>query len=220
MSKPFRKNYLEIQENLHQSSVESWKTSYSDLMTILLVFFVLLISATHVSAVKFERIKQAFQGATEQESIAAVLIELEKQVSQHQLGDLIDIQSDDKSIQISFQDGLLFDLGRADVRPEAVELLQRFTTSLDELPTYARIAVEGHTDDNPIDNGVFESNWHLSTLRSLAVLNILENMNICRENCEVRGFGEYQPKVPNRDDRGEAIAKNQSENRRVVLRIF
>jgi chemotaxis protein MotB len=215
-----KKPWLGRYEKLNESPKESWTTSYGDLMTILLVFFVLLISATQVSAIKFERIKRAFQGATEQESIAKVLEALEKEIDENQMGELINIETDGSSIQISFHDRLLFDLGKTAVKKEGELMLQNFAKSLSGLPQYARIAIEGYTDDNPVNTKAYSSNWHLSALRSLSVLEILENLKVCRENCELRGFGEFRPSVPNRDQKGQVIAKNQSENRRVVLRIY
>ncbi len=220
MSKKYSPKHLDILAELDKSSSETWQTSYSDMMTIILVFFALLISATNISAIKFERIKQAFQGKTEDESIASVLVDLEEHMKDSNLENQVKIKVDDKSIQISFLGGLLFDSGKARVKPEAEKLLQEFSKKLGKLPSYAHLAVEGHTDDNPIESKEFRSNWHLSTLRSLAVLEILEAMDICQENCEARGFGEHRPELPNRDQDGNPIAKNQTENRRVVLRIF
>jgi chemotaxis protein MotB len=220
MSKPSKNKHLEQYAQLNQSPTDSWTTSYGDLMTNLLVFFVLMISASHVSALKFDRIKRAFQGATDKDKIAFVLESLEKQIDEADLGEAITIEADGNSIQISFHDRLLFDLGKSDVKDEGRVLLDKFSQSLTDLPDYARIAIEGYTDDNPVNTRVYKSNWHLSALRSLSVLQILETREICRENCEIRGFGEYRPAVPNRDDAGRAIAVNQSENRRVVLRIY
>jgi len=220
MSKPSKSSWFERYQQQDAPPIESWTTSYGDLMTILLVFFVLLVSATHVSAVKFERMKRAFQGATEEESIAMVLENLEKQIEENQMGELINIKADGNSIEISFHDSLLFDLGRTKVKADGQVMLAKFAESLTTLPKYARLAIEGYTDDNPVNTNSYDSNWHLSALRSLSVLGILESLEVCHENCEIRGFGEYRPSVPNRDEKGLPIAKNQSENRRVVLRIF
>jgi chemotaxis protein MotB len=145
---------------------------------------------------------------------------LEKEIDQSNLGGSVTINSDDNTIELSFRDRLLFDLGKSEVKEEGKALLVKFSESLSHLPDFARIAIEGYTDDNPVNTRAYKSNWHLSALRSLAVLQILENREICRENCEIRGFGEFRPAVPNRDEAGRAIAINQSENRRVVLRIY
>lgn len=219
MSTPSKKSWKDFSTS-EQAPADTWLTSYGDMMTILLVFFVLLISAAQVSAVKFDRMKRAFQGPTDGEGIEMVLDALEKKIRENQLEGLVNIQTDDTSIQVSFHDRLLFDLGRSEIKPDGQEMLERVAKSLEGLPGYARLAIEGYTDDNPVNPRIYNSNWHLSALRSLAVLQILEKLEICRENCELRGYGEYHPAAPNRDERGQPIAKNQSENRRVVLRIF
>lgn len=220
MSKQSKTNLLEKYSELNDSPAELWAVSYGDLMTILLVFFVLLTSATHVSAIKFEQIKRAFQGATDEEGLAIVLESLEREISENNLEKTVDIQADGNSVQITFHDSLLFDLGKSEVRDEGLKVIEKFSTSLQKLPAYARLAIEGYTDDNPVNTSVYESNWHLSALRSLSVLKVLEKNGACGENCEIRGFGANKAAVPNRDEKGHPIAKNQSENRRVVLRIY
>lgn len=220
MSNPSKRSWVDRYKELAQAPVDSWTTSYGDLMTILLVFFVMLISASHISAIKFERLKRAFQGATTQDRIALVVETLEQQIDSRGLSGMVRIEEDGNSVKISFHDRLLFDLGKAEVKSEGKLMLSQFATTLAELPTSIRIAVEGYTDDNPIAGTAFQSNWHLSSLRSLSVLEILEAKGVCRENCEVRGYGEHRPALPNRDEEGRPIAENQSENRRVVLRLF
>ena len=51
-------------------------------------------------------------------------------------------------------------------------------------------------------------------------MEAFDKEGICKENCEIRGFGEYRPLKPNRDEAGKAIEVNQSANRRVVIRVF
>ena len=220
MSKPSKNKHLEQYTQLNNSATDTWMTSYGDLMTNLLVFFVLMISASQVSALKFDRIKNAFKGKSEKDKIGMVLESLENEINESNLGGAVTIASDGNTIELSFRDRLLFDLGKAEVKEDGRVLLDKFSESLAHLPEFARIAIEGYTDDNPVNTRAYKSNWHLSALRSLSVLQILENREICRENCEIRGFGEFRPAVPNRDEAGRAIAVNQSENRRVVLRIY
>lgn len=211
MSKPRKPSPMDRYAEL-ASPVDSWLYSYGDLMTILLVFFVMLMSANKVVKAKAEKEKSA--------GIEAVHATLDKQVEQAGLKGQVKVETTDTGLQISFHDHLLFDLGKADVKSDGLSVLERFTSTLSTLPKTAQIAIEGYTDDNPVSGGAYQSNWHLSALRSLAVLGVLEGRGVCKENCEIRGFGEHRPTVPNRDDAGRPIAKNQSENRRVVLRVF
>jgi chemotaxis protein MotB len=220
MSKPSKNNLLEKYTQASHSTTETWMTSFCDLMVNLLVFFVLIISASQVSNLKFDRIKSNLSGTSKTDQVSLVVDSLANEIDQSQLGGAVTIENVGNTIQLSFNDSLLFDLGKADVKAEGIAVLEKFSESLSHLPKTARIAIEGYTDDNPVNTRAYKSNWHLSALRSLSVLQILENREICRENCEIRGFGEYRPAVPNRDEAGRAIAVNQSENRRVVLRIF
>ena len=206
---------------LNQPGQESWLTSYGDLMTILLVFFVLLLSTNHVSAIKFERVKEALKGNTEKtEGIAVVESKLRSLVEEASLNQNIQIESLEDSLEIRFADHLLFESGKSAIKKESHQVLSRFMSTFNELPGYARIAIEGYTDDNPIKDRNNRSNWHLSANRSLAVMEFFDRKGICRSNCEIRGYGEYKPFFPNRDDKGVAIIDNQKKNRRVLIRIF
>jgi chemotaxis protein MotB len=200
---------------------EIWLVSYGDLMTILLVFFVLLISASQISSIEFERIKNAFQGPeTAEHSISKVHDALVATVESHQLSEVVKIEEDDKSIALTLPGQLLFDLGEATLKEETRPILQEIAAVLAEIPEYARIAIEGHTDDNPVSTGPIRSNWHLSAMRALAVIELLDQKQACKNKCEVRGFGEFRPKLPNRTDTGSVIAENQAQNRRVVIRVY
>lgn len=200
---------------------ETWLTSYSDLMTNLLVFFTLLISTSHVSSLKFEKLKEAFQGPTEGTfSIAKIHDEIIKKVEQAQLGDKVQVAEDSQSIAIVLKDRFLFDLGRHELKQENIHIIHEFIQIFQGLPPYAKIAIEGYTDDNPVNTATYRSNWHLSLLRALSVLEEFDKEGICKDNCEVRGYGEFRPFKPNRDQNGQAIDENQSQNRRVVVRIF
>ncbi|MBP9707191.1 MAG: flagellar motor protein MotB [Oligoflexales bacterium] len=200
---------------------ETWLTSYGDLVTNLLVFFVLLVSASKISAVQFEKIKNAFSGPdAETFSIARTHDTLVEKVEEKNISDLVEVVEADQSIKIVIKDKLLFDLGKTEIKTENLPIIEEIVQIFQELPEYARIAIEGHTDDNPVGHAQYRSNWHLSVLRALSVLEVFDRFNICKKNCELRGFGEYQPSKPNRNEEGTPIDENQSQNRRVVIRIY
>jgi chemotaxis protein MotB len=75
-----------------------------------------------------------------------------------------------------------------------------------------KIRVEGHTDDVPIHNNKFDSNWELSTARSLSVVKLLaHHTGMGPENMSAVGYGEHRPLVPN------TSAASRSENRRIEI---
>lgn len=205
-------------------SQDIWLTSYGDLMTILLVFFILLISASKISSVKFERIKEAFTPPSEKIIDEINLTELAEmlrnKIEEQNLSSLARIVEDDSDVKLILQDRLLFPSGSAQLKPESVPILEQIVSVFKNIPPYTRISIEGHTDDNPIHNIEYPSNWHLSSARALSVLEVFYRLENCNEKCELRGFGKYQPIVPNRDNDGKPIPENQATNRRVVVRIY
>ena len=79
--------------------------------------------------------------------------------------------------------------------------------------------VEGHTDDNPINSDKFPSNWELSSHRASAVLRLFEENGFEKKHLRAIGFADTLPVLPNRDDNNLAISENQSQNRRIVLKL-
>jgi chemotaxis protein MotB len=202
---------------------DTWLLSYADLLTNLLVFFVLLISASHVSSVEFERVKDSLQKESKtpsENSMTQVYESLNQTVNSHQRQEEIKVEKDDRSIAISFPGKVLFDLGKSEVKPEVNEMMKEIAAALQNIPDYARIAIEGHTDDNPVQGNGVQSNWHLSALRAVNVLQYLDQLAVCKGKCEIRGFGETMPVAENRNSTGAKIATNQALNRRVVIRVY
>jgi chemotaxis protein MotB len=110
--------------------------------------------------------------------------------------------------------------GSAILRPEARPILDRVAETLDA-PLYSKflIAIEGHTDDSPISNEKFASNWELSAARATNIVRLFEARNIPVRRMRAVAFADTQPKVPNRDSTGAALPENQAKNRRVIVRI-
>lgn len=204
-----------------EGPAETWAVSYSDLMTLLMVFFVLMISSSKMSAVHYDKIKSAMEGKPVTENaIEKVNAQIQQKIQEKKIQDSVGVQDHGDSIEVIFKDRMLFDSGKTDIKPESLPMVQEIIKIFEGLPPYARIAIEGYTDDNPVNPVNYRSNWHLSAMRALSVLEELERNKICNGNCELRGFGEYHEYKPNRDKDGKPIEENQSQNRRVVIRIF
>jgi len=116
-------------------------------------------------------------------------------------------------LRVSIQDIALFDSSKADLRPEALPVIENLSYILEGLDNNIQIA--GHTDNRPINTKEFPSNWELSVARGLNVLKaLLKNPNLAPEKFSVVGYGEYQPVAPNTTEEGMA------KNRRVELIII
>ncbi|KXS40607.1 MAG: chemotaxis protein MotB, partial [Candidatus Frackibacter sp. T328-2] len=84
---------------------------------------------------------------------------------------------------------------------------------IDKVPN--QIMVEGHTDDLPINNSRFPSNWELSTARATNVVrHFIENNGIDPAKLSAAGYAKYKPIKPNTN------AKNRSLNRRVDVIVL
>jgi chemotaxis protein MotB len=97
------------------------------------------------------------------------------------------------------QSELLFDVGKAEIKPEARTEIDKIAAAILELsqkipPDIAWVLrVDGHTDIRPISGPVFKSNWDLSAARAIAVVQYLASKSIAPEHLVAAGFGEFQP---------------------------
>ena len=116
----------------------------------------------------------------------------------------------DKAVRIILRGDFLFDTGKAELREEAKESLQKIAGILQRTPYIVNLV--GHTDDLPIHTEQFPSNWELSTMRACRVARFLiEDMHIPAEKLFVSGHAFYQPIKANHGP------ENRAANRRVEI---
>jgi chemotaxis protein MotB len=123
----------------------------------------------------------------------------------------VDLVSD-KAVRIILTADLLFDTGRADLKPEAKDSLMRVAEVIRQTPYMVNVV--GHTDSVSIHSDKFPTNWELSAVRACEVTRFLiEEMEIPGQRFYVTGHAYYQPVNPNN------TAKNRARNRRVEIII-
>ncbi len=111
-----------------------------------------------------------------------------------------------RGILIRLENEVLFDSGKADIKPAAIQSLDKIAEILKDIPNSIR--VEGHTDNIPINTERFPSNWELSTQRALAVVSyLIEKVGIDPARLSAAGYGESRPLVAN--DSAAARARNR-----------
>lgn len=217
------------------SNTGSWLTTYSDMVTLLLSFFVLLFAFSSVDEGKFSSIINAFQNylgvLTEGQSVLdspgplpydysdmgqRQLFELWEQMSEYieeQGIEGVELQLEERGLIVRFAEQVFFDLGQAVLKPEALQILSNIAGQLKELPNPLR--VEGHTDDWPIRTSTFPSNWELSMYRATNVVRyLIEEEGFDPQKLSVAGYSEYRPIRPN------DTAQNRALNRRVDIVIL
>lgn len=213
-----------------------WMTTYGDMVTLLLTFFILMFAMSTIEEQKF------LQAAA---SLAAALGVLEKNISvigeeSMAIGttglsrDQIDMLQSMEDIAEMFQDEALTDIasleivgpgevvvrlgdellfrpGSSTLKPQAVRVLRNIVRSIQG--STERLWVEGHTDNEPINTADFSSNWDLSTARAVTVVRLLERAGIEPEQLAAVGHSHFQPLADNATPAGRA------KNRRVELYI-
>lgn len=205
---------------------EDWLMSYADMITLLMSFFVLLISMSHIDPVKFEKVQGGMARDIGKHQTAQPLQELKTEVGQVLKGLKVDetavgIGSDDRGLVLDFDAGTFFEPASAKVKDEFLPTLQKVAETLNS-PRYSafQVEVQGHTDDTPINTPAFPSNWELSAARATTVVRIFIQDGLEPTRMSAEGLADTRPKVSNRDVNGHPLPVNQTINRRVAVHIY
>ena len=217
-----------------------WIVTFSDLMSLLLTFFILLYSMSSVSEAKFLEASQSLQMALNgrgggttiltdstsiveeppasptEEVINPEIEELYEKVTgyveENDLTSKVSVEMDKDGVYVDIQESVLFSSGSADVSEPGKQTLSVLAELVNSLKN--DLVVEGYTDDVPIRNSTFSNNWELSSGRAISVLRYLsEQEKVDPKRLSAKGYGEYTPSVPNNTDANRAI------NRRVNIVI-
>ncbi|MCB7070141.1 flagellar motor protein MotB [Caldibacillus sp. 210928-DFI.2.22] len=119
-----------------------------------------------------------------------------------------------EGLLVTINDSVLFDSGSAEVREEDIAVAKEISDLLVIDPPH-NVIISGHTDNVPIQNSNFSSNWELSVMRAVNFMKIiLENDQLDPRMFSAKGFGEFQPIASNDTEEGKA------KNRRVEVLIL
>ena len=185
--------YDESSENENMLDV---MVPYADLMTLLLVFFVFFFI---VSDFKKSRV-------------------IKQQRMQLQKIAMIDSTADLNEKVITIPGEVLFESGKAELKFNSLRTLALIARNIERQINNEKgwqIRVEGHTDNVPIHNKRYKSNWELSTARALSVVEFfVENGYFSPDQMQAMGYGEFKPVAPN------DTPENRKKNRRVEIRVY
>lgn len=154
--------------------------------------------------------------ALEREAERAGRLELERNAVRRDLerfvqAGAVSVERRPEGLALTIVDRILFDSGKADLKPGASPVLTRIAQILSSYPDRA-VRVEGHTDNVPIRRSPsFASNWELSTARAHSVRRFLIGKNLEAKRFAVVGFAEHRPVIAN------SSRENRAKNRRVEV---
>jgi chemotaxis protein MotB len=210
-----------------------WMTTFSDMMTILMTFFVMIVSMSEVEVKKFERALSYFQGQpsvlTENTSVIPSRFSAKPSNAQrlHQrdiryqqfleylrendLDQKVQANRTETGIHVVIADSVMFATGRARIIEPSRSILRMLAKVLDK--NVNSVVVEGHTDDRPIRTSRFPSNWELSTARAASAVRFLQENapELDPSRYAAVGYGSHHPRAPNETRSGRA------QNRRVEI---
>jgi len=201
-----------------------WLVTFADAMTLLLAFFVLLVSISKVDLVTFEQVQAGIARDLGQRTVARpaaqLRAQLEAMVDSLGVADAVRVDTFASGITLELAAGTFFRTGSAEIRPQSRTVLVRISEAL-VAPRYSKfkIAVEGHTADTPPQIARYATNWELSGSRAANIVRLFAEQDIPPRRMRAVAFADTVPKLPNRDGAGNALPENQSKNRRIIVRI-
>lgn len=217
--------------------------TYGDMVTLLLTFFVFLYSFSSIDVQKFQRMIFSFQGALgvlpggktiqedagvyqgkvgqdagdsikrTQEFKEGIARQLQALAKEEGLQSQMKVHVDQRGVTVSMSEQFLFAPGSAELSPFA----RRVLFKVGQVLRVVRfpLSFEGHTDNTPMEGGLYGDNWGLSAARAAAVASYMVNrIGLSDKNVQAVGYGPSKPLVPNDTPEHRAI------NRRVDIVIL
>lgn len=153
-------------------------------------------------------------GKTDQKELQNLQSKIDQYIVQNKLQGSLKTTLTDEGLLITITNDILFDSGSAVVRTNERDIAVQISKLLVSNPPL-NVIVSGHTDNIPIQNNLFESNWDLSVSRAVNFMKImLENKNLKPQSFSAKGYGEFKPISSNRTEIGRA------KNRRVEILVL
>lgn len=250
---------LKRKDRVQDKGAPKWMVTFSDLMTLILVFFILLFSMSQIDKEKFEAVAESFRsraifdfnpsvvelespadkkndeqqdisefeseededvnkdketGAEDtKDSLNQLVTEVETFLENNDLTEKITANRTDRGVVLTLQEQVLFNTAEAEIISKGQPFLKKVGQLLNNIPNYVK--VEGHTDDRPISNYRFPSNWELSAARASGVIRYLaQETAVDAGRFTAVGYGDTRPLVPNTSE------ENWQKNRRVEIVIL
>jgi chemotaxis protein MotB len=228
------KEWLYDRDGNDGHSRERWLVTYADLITLLLVFFIVMYAlSSRISGEKFDQLasslassmkktatpkpsdKTAFSKdlSKEQRQFKATADSVIESLVKTDPKSDVKIDIDQRGLVVSLIDTSFFDAGSATLKPSAYKAIMAVAGPFRKLKNELRI--EGHTDSLPIHSPRFPSNWELSTQRATAVTRFLiDNAHVSAGRVSAAGYADNKPVASN------GTAEGRKRNRRVDIIVL
>jgi chemotaxis protein MotB len=224
-------------------NTERWLLTYADMITLLMLFFIILYSMSTRDKGKFEALAQALEAVfaggnfgvfdsqpfktnkglmenlgkypadRSRSKKKAILHKFSSALYSTIQAGKVRVTTNEMGVAIILSSDMFFDSGSARINPEEIQTLEKVAKLISEMNNNVRI--EGHTDNRVLNlsNTQFRSNWELSGARALNILEFFESYGLKSDRMSSVAFGSTRPMVPNESPEDRAL------NRRVEIII-
>ena len=218
--------------------VMKWMVTFSDLITLLLTFFVLLLTMCSLEAGKVQQFqaacseamgvllegkysevqdriitsskRQIDEQALKMENILKQFSGIQTMLISEDKGGRLEFKEIERGLSIVMKNDLLFNSGKSEINPEGISVLRDIGSKFGKFE--GKVIVEGHTDNISISTEKFPSNWELSISRAVNIVRFLaEEVGVKPMKMSAMGYADTKPVVSN------DTPENRSRNRRVEI---
>lgn len=209
-------------------NTERWLVTYADLISLLMIFFVVMFASSEISKDKLLSISESLRRALTKESVqassvgVAILADpsrstvtsaseaVREAAKAFGIDKSVSFSTDERGTIISIVDSVFFDPGNTAIKPTVEVLLREVAQFCKD--TDSQVVIEGHTDDRKIATAVIPSNWELSALRATEVVRFfITEVGFDPRKISAAAYGDTRPLVPNINE------LNRSRNRRINI---
>ncbi len=223
---------MAAEEEDDEPTAPFWLTTYSDMVTLLLTFFVMIVAMSEIKKANLMEAMSYFQGRTsvfqnsqpvpavpqpskdtESQNKGRQVETLMNFIESENLQDKVQINYEEDAMHIVITDEVMFPTGSTALQETARKVLALVAQASPD--STESITVIGHTDNVPIRTATYPSNWELSAARAASVVRFLidQDNSLSPEKYQAIGKGEFEPVEPNDTREGRA------RNRRIELLI-
>lgn len=227
-----------IDEIVEGDDSRAWLMTFTDLMMLLLVFFILLYSMSSLKLERFREAMASIQSALGNKDVVYVvkevvrevqtpalettieeaagirpredkaLKEIQEIIQDQDIGQFVRVYKQGEKIIIQIRGAILFQSSYARLNTTAEPVFNEVLKVFQKYPEYG-INIKGHTDNRPINSPIYPSNWELSTGRAASVLRWFVERGIDPHRMTASGYADYMPIAPNN------TPEDRARNRRV-----
>ena len=220
-----------------EEGLPGWFATFADMMTLLMAFFVLLLSISTIDPVKLQQMADSMGKSVGKDkkidnaamTLGAIKNKLDEMVEEMnpdpKTGEKpVEVKSTTKGVTLEVSSDISFGSGSANLKMGIVPTLDKLVPLINK--SYNMVAIEGHTDNEPLpENENYPSNWELSGARAAAVVRKFIDLGVDPKRLEAVGYAQYIPRnVPTEvliDDevikQYNATKELKDRNRRVAI---